>query len=66
MNIRDHSREWIEKLARGTVFDVSDIYSYILIRFPQDCSRSGLTTKVEERFSLASSGFENENTWFCT
>ena len=50
MKIRDHSREWIEKLARGTAFDVSDIYSYIQNRFPNECSRSGLTTNGEEKW----------------
>jgi hypothetical protein len=50
MTIRDHSRESIEKLARGTEFEVADIYAYVQNRFPQECSRSELTTDGEEKW----------------
>jgi hypothetical protein len=50
MNIREQALEWIEKLPRGTMFEVSEIYSYIQRRFPHDCAHSGLTSNDEEKW----------------
>jgi hypothetical protein len=50
MKIREQALEWIEKLPRGTVFEISEIYAYIQRRFPNDCAHSGLTSNGEEKW----------------
>ena len=48
MKIREQAFEWIIKRAKGTEFDLGDLYSHIRARFPQECERSGLTPDGKE------------------
>jgi hypothetical protein len=50
MTIRQYAIEWIERLPRGEVFQVSDLYKYLDANFATECEELGLTTDGEPKW----------------
>jgi hypothetical protein len=43
MSVYERAREWIENLAVGTEFHLSELYSYVSRECPEECDRADLT-----------------------
>ena len=48
--VRRYAVEWIEKLAKGSVFHLSQLYQYLKADFAEECDQRGFTSWGEPRY----------------